>query len=160
VPFAHHISPDLLAHLTVWRAARGVDHTDSRPVGPPDAGGAAGRYARGLLCRVTGQLPDAVRRWERLIVEHVGHRDWFTLQMAERLDRLHRAGVDVPDRLEQATAQVPLPDEANSALWFRMIDPQQQVASTSRRIEPMRVRVRPEDRCPAPPGPALHGPSR
>src|SRR5690606_6574243 len=75
VPLARHISPDLLADLTVWRAARGVHHTDSRPVGPLDGGGAAGRYARGLLCRVTGQLPDALRHWERLIVEHVGHRD-------------------------------------------------------------------------------------
>ncbi|MFK5636029.1 MULTISPECIES: MobF family relaxase [unclassified Ornithinimicrobium] len=158
-PLAHHMNRDLLADLTVWRAARGVDHTDSRPVGPLDAGGAAGRYARGLLCRVSSELPEALRHWERLIVEHVGHRDWFTPRMAERLDRLHRAGVDVPDRLEQATAQGPLPDdEATSALWFRMIDPQQHVASTSRRTEPKRMR--PEDRSPAPSGPALHGPSR
>ena len=159
-PLAHHLSPELLADLAVWRAARGVDHVDSRPVGPPDAGGAAGRYARGLLCRVTGQLPDAVRHWEHLIVEHVGHRDWFTPQLAQRLDRLHRAGVDVPDRLEQATAQGPLPDdEATSALWFRMIDPQQQATPASRGTEPKRVRIRPEDRSPAPSGPALHGPS-
>jgi hypothetical protein len=159
-PLARHMTPELLADLSVWRAARGVDPSDSRPVGAPDAGGAAGRYARGLLHRVTGQLPDAVRHWERLIVEHVGHRDWFTPQMAERLDRLHRAGVDVPDRLEQAAAQGPLPDdEATSALWFRMIDPQHRVASPSpRRVEPKQMR--PEDRCPAPPGPALHGPSR
>ena len=121
----------------------------------------AGRYARGLLCRVTGQLPDALRHWEHLIVEHVGHRDWFTPQLAQRLDRLHRAGVDVPDRLEQATAQGPLPDdEATSALWFRMIDPQQQATPASRGTEPKRVRMRPEDRSPGPSGPALHGPSR
>ncbi len=159
-PLAHHITPELLADLSVWRAARGVDPSDLRPVGSPDAGGVAGRYARGLRCRVTSQLPDAIRHWESLIVEHVGHRDWFTTQMAERLDRLHRAGVDVPDRLEQAAAQGPLPDdEATSSLWFRVIDPQQRVASTaSRRILP--ERVRPEERCPAPPGRALHGPSR
>ncbi|MGC5586114.1 hypothetical protein [Ornithinimicrobium sp. W1665] len=160
-PLAPHISPDLLADLTVWRAARGVNHTDSRPVGPLDGGGAAGRYARGLACRVTGQLPDALRHWEHLIVEHVGHRDWFTPQLAQRLDRLHRAGVDVPDRLEQATARGPLPDdEATSALWFRMIDPQQQAALPSRRTEPKRVRMRPEDCSPAPSGPAPYGPSR
>src|SRR5690606_20929424 len=95
----HLLSPDRLAALTVWPAARVVDPSDLRPLGPPDAGGVAGRYARGLLCRVCAQLPDALRHWERLIVEHVGHRDWFTPRMAERLDRLHRAGVDVPDRL-------------------------------------------------------------
>ncbi|OLT22056.1 hypothetical protein BJF81_13930 [Ornithinimicrobium sp. CNJ-824] len=160
-PLAPHISPDLLADLTVWRAARGVNHTDSRPVGPLDGGGAAGRYARGLACRVTGQLPDALRHWERLIIEHVGHRDWFTPQLAQRLDRLHRAGVDVPDRLEKATAQGPLPDdEATSALWFRMIDPQQQATPASRGTEPKRVRMRPEDRSPAPSGPSPYGPSR
>ncbi|MCE0487820.1 MobF family relaxase [Ornithinimicrobium sediminis] len=159
-PLAHHISPELVADLTVWRAARAVDHSDLRPVGPPDAGGAAGRYARGLLCRVTGQLPDALRHWERLIVEHVGHRDWFTPQLAERLDRLHRAGVDVPDRLEQAADQGPLPDdEATSALWFRVIDPQHKSAwASAHRTAPQGVR--PEDYCPAPSGPALHGPSR
>src|SRR5690606_8731491 len=86
-PLAKHITPELLGDLSVWRAARGVDHGDPRPVGPLDAGGVAGRYARGLLCRVSGQMPNAVRHWERLIVEHVGHRDWFTTQMAERLDR-------------------------------------------------------------------------
>ena len=159
-PLAQHISPDLLADLTVWRAARGIESSDSRPVGQLDAGGTAGRYARGLLCRVTSQVPDALRHWEHLIVEHVGHRDWFTPRMAQRLDRLHRAGVDVPDRLEQAAAQGPLPDdEATSALWFRLINPQHRSASPStRRVEPKQMR--PEDRCPALPGPALHGPSR
>ncbi|WP_165700076.1 MobF family relaxase [Ornithinimicrobium ciconiae] len=159
-PLADHIAPELLADLSVWRAARGVDHSDLRPVGAPDAGGVAGRYARGLLCRVSGHMPNAIRHWERLIVEHVGHRDWFTTQMAERLDRLHRAGVDVPDRLEQAATEGPLPDdEATASLWWRMIDPQQRTASTSPpQIEPKRMR--PERRCPAPPGPAPDGPSR
>ncbi len=159
-PLAQHITPELLGDLSVWRAARGVDHSDPRPVGTLGAGGVAGRYARGLLCRISGHMPNAVRHWERLIVEHVGHRDWFTTQMAERLDRLHRAGVDVPGRLEQAATHGPLPDdEATAALWWRVIDPQQRTASTSPpQIEPKRVR--PERRCPALPGLAPDGPSR
>lgn len=154
------MTPELLGDLTVWRAARGGDHSDPRPVGAPDAGGVAGRYARGLLCRVSGQLPNAVRHWERLIVEHVGHRDWFTTELAERLDRLHRAGVDVPGRLEQAAAQGPLPDdEATASLWWRVIDPHQKTASISPDpIEPNRMR--PQDRYPAPPRLTPDGPSR
>ncbi|MCK0111889.1 relaxase domain-containing protein [Ornithinimicrobium sp. F0845] len=159
-PLAHHIAPELLADLSVWRAGRGVDRSDPRPVGALGAGGVAGRYARGLLCRVSGHMPNAVRHWERLIVEHVGHRDWFTTQMAERLDRLHRAGVDVPGRLEQAATHGALPDdEATAALWWRVIDPQQRTASTSPpQIEPKRMRL--QDRCPAPPVLTPEGPSR
>ena len=116
---------ELLADLTLWRAARGVDDTDRRPTGPPPAGGgAARRHAAHLDQRIRAAYPDPVRYWEHVVVQHVGRRDGFTTQLAERLDRITRDGADVPARLADAMAAGPLPDNHPSAtLWYRILDP-------------------------------------
>ncbi|MEO6790479.1 MAG: MobF family relaxase [Ornithinibacter sp.] len=152
-PIAAHLTPDLLADLSLWRAARGVHDGDRRPLGaPPAGGGAPAAHWRGLAQRVNHSYPDAIRHWERLILEHVGHRDDFTTQMAERLDRLQRAGADVPTLLAQAASAGPLPeDHATSTLWFRVLDPQGTAAEAAAIAAPTPARNRrPEDLHPPP----------
>ncbi|MBT9254585.1 relaxase domain-containing protein [Phycicoccus sp. MAQZ13P-2] len=141
-----HSGPDLLADLTLWRAGRGVDDADRRPTGPtPVGGGAARRHAAHLDQRIRAAYPDPVRYWEHVVVQHVGRRDGFTNQLAERLDRISRDGTDVPARLAEAMTAGPLPDDHPSAtLWFRILDPDP--ASTPATPQPERSPApRPED---------------
>ncbi|KRE62948.1 MobF family relaxase [Nostocoides sp. Soil756] len=137
---------ELLADLTLWRAARGIDDADRRPTGPPPVGGgAARRHAANLEQRLRAAYPEPVRYWEHVVVQYVGRRDGFTTQLAERLDRISRSGTDVPARLADAMAAGPLPDDHPSAtLWYRILDPDDASAHAAPQSERSAV-PRPQD---------------
>lgn len=118
--------PALCADLAVWRAARGVEETDRRPVGRVERGVAESRAQDALRERVRKVSVDpetSAGRW-RGLCEDIDPRiteDPFWLEFAANLDRLSRAGVDAEGKL-RAAADKPLPDElAASALWWRMV---------------------------------------
>lgn len=59
--------------------------------------------------------------WGTKIVEYVGRSDDVTLDLARRLDKLHRAGHDVEQILDRAVARKPLPDDRpTAALAYRI----------------------------------------
>ena len=90
---------------------------------------------------------EAVKAWEHTVIEHVGHRDDGTLEVAQLLDRLHRQGHDAGRLLTRALARGPLPEEyASTALAYRIrshLTPKRETPDTPRRgvrthIEPPR----------------------
>ena len=115
---------ELVAELAVWRAARGVDPSDPRPAGPPPTDDwDASRYHRTLVGRLDALAVAGVKAWEQRIIEYVGRRDDNAGELALRLDKLDRRGLDVEQLLERAAARSPLPDDHPSAtLWYRIYD--------------------------------------
>jgi len=126
-PWAQRISrlltPDLLADLTVWRAAHGLPDDPRRPAGPPPSQpGPATTYWRRLIGRLNTSQSEQIRHWERVIIAHVGHRDDYTAELAHRLHQLHHIGTDIPATLTRAAALGPLPDDhATATLAYRII---------------------------------------
>ncbi len=161
-PIRAYLTPDLLGDMTVWRAARGIDDLDHRPLGAQPRAGAPAQHWQGLADRVNEIYTDAVRRWEPLIVTYVGHRDDFTTEMAIRLERLHTTGADVPAQLAEAASRGPLPDDHPTAsLWFRLID-WDDITARAHRTPTTVTRPRPEDhhRMYRSMRPESHGPRR
>lgn len=155
-PIADALTPDLLTDLAVWRAANGIDPTDRRPAGPPPASGpAAAEHFRRLVDRINNGRGQPLALWTQRIESVVGHRDEFINELAARLDRLHRGGVDVEQLLARASVRGPLPDEhAAASLWFRILD-QLPSSGRTRRVEvaiPSPPRHEPPIRRPEVPG--------
>jgi DNA primase catalytic core len=117
--------PDLVADLTVWRAAQGVDGADLRPTGPPLPAAADARAQRRLNARVDrllGEPGTAAARWTALAhaIEPRLTADPYWPTLAERLNTAERAGIDVTS-LVRAAGDRPLPDEQPAAaLWWRL----------------------------------------
>ncbi len=111
----------LLGDLSVWRAVMGVPASDLRPTGAPAMGEAAARWQRDLEARLDRSL--GVGEWGRRLpsLDPALARDPGRLVIARRLHALAERGVDVPQVVERALAEGPLPGEhAASALWWRV----------------------------------------
>ena len=129
---------DVLADVTVWRAATGVPDTDLRPTGPKQLAKAAALWQRDLNARVTGDHCPALAEWGPLLeqVAPAVRTDAFTPVLAERLAAISRAGLSAGHLLRAASTQGALPDDhAAAALWWRI----------SRRLSPA-VAARVDDR--------------
>ena len=64
--------------------------------------------------------PPAVRAWEERINAHLGRSDEHTIELAQRLDRAQRSGLNAALILRRAIAK-PLPDDkATEALDYRV----------------------------------------
>jgi hypothetical protein len=116
-------APDLLADVTVWRAAMQVPEADQRPSGPPQISVAAARWQRALDERAAGDRTPAMAEWAPLLHTTAPGtaRDPFTPQLAEQLEEMSRAGLDARAILRRATSDGPLPDDhAGAALWWRI----------------------------------------
>ncbi|RYB88961.1 DNA primase [Nocardioides glacieisoli] len=114
------LTPALRADLAVWRAAHGVAAGERTMTGPVPADDRAARYRRTLLREIHSRYDDAVRVWERRVVEYIGRPDEHTLDVARELDKVRRQGHD-PERLLKRAMTRPLPVEhPTSALAYRI----------------------------------------
>ena len=112
----------LLGDISVWRAVTDVPASDLRPTGAPAVGEAAARWQRDLDARLDRSL--GTGEWGRLLpsLDPALARDPERLVIARRLHALAESGVDIPQVVERALAEGPLPDEhAASALWWRVL---------------------------------------
>ncbi len=115
-------TPDLLADLTVWRAANAVPDSDHRPTGPTQPAKAQNRWQHELDARLGAKAPATLTDWTNLIHTLVPatRRDNYTPHLAEHLAELTGTGVDA-NTLLHTTTGAPLPDDhAASALWWRI----------------------------------------
>ncbi len=111
----------LLGDIAVWRAVMDVPAPDLRPTGAPAAGEAAARWQRDLDARLDRSL--GTGEWGRLLptLDPALARDPEGLVIARRLHALAEKGIDVPQVVERALAEGPLPAERPaSALWWRV----------------------------------------
>jgi len=114
------LTPHLRAELAVWRAVHGGAADERTMTGPPPDDDRAAAHRRRLLREINSRYDDAVRVWERRVVQHVGRADEHTLDVARELDRLRRQGHD-PERLLKRAMTRPLPAEhPTSALAYRI----------------------------------------
>jgi hypothetical protein len=112
----------LLGDISVWRAVMDVPASDLRPTGAPAVGEAAERWQRDLDARLDRSL--GTGEWGRRLptLDPALAHDPERLVIARRLHALAKQGVDVPQVVESALAEGPLPDEhAASALWWRVM---------------------------------------
>ena len=139
------LTPDLRTELAIWRAAQGISASERTLVGPiPDSDREASYHHR-LVRSINARYGEAVKAWEHTVIEHVGHRDDGTLEVAQLLDRLHRHGHDAERLLTRAAAGRPLPEEYGSAaLAYRIhehLTPKRGTPDTPRRA--VRTRIEP-----------------
>ena len=114
---------DILADVTVWRAATGVPDTDQRPTGPKQLATAPALWQRTLDARVTGGHSPALAEWGPLLeaIAPTVRTDAFTPVLAERLAAVSRAGLSAHHLLQAVVAEDALPDDhAAAALWWRL----------------------------------------
>ncbi|WP_068278884.1 MobF family relaxase [Aldersonia kunmingensis] len=116
----------LLADLAVFRAARGIPDHDRRPTGPSEYAAAAWVEQRRLHDQVEAVGADtaaAAARWQPLadtLDPHLAH-DPFWPALADNLDQLARAGVDITTLTCALVDEQALPDELPAAaLWWRL----------------------------------------
>jgi conjugative relaxase-like TrwC/TraI family protein len=114
------LTPKLRDEITVWRAAKGVADDDRSLLGPRAADLAADRYSRHLKRQVNNAYPPTIRAWEERISVYLGHVDEHTIDLAQRLDRAQKAGLNAELILRRVLAK-PLPhDKATEALNYRV----------------------------------------
>jgi conjugative relaxase-like TrwC/TraI family protein len=111
---------NLVTDLALWRAANRIPDTDPRPAGPHAVPNRQRHHQQELIRRVRALLGSSNRaasRWASLadsIDRHIVD-DPYWPQLADQLDTMHRAGIDVPAHLVTAAAERPLPDEQPAA---------------------------------------------
>jgi DNA primase catalytic core len=135
----HPADAQLRSDLAVWRAAFAVPPSDPRPTGPHQAGAAREPHQRRLhrAARALAPTNPHRARWTPTLPDPVMADPWSPA-LLRRLDRLDRAGLDLPGLLTQALAGRPLPDECPaSALWWRLV-PHLGPAATSAEDHPDR----------------------
>jgi hypothetical protein len=114
------LDASLREQIAVWRAANGVPDDDRTLLGPRPTAWSADRYARHLQRRINDAYPPAVRAWQERINAHLGHAGENTLELARRLDRAQKSGLNAELILRRALAK-PLPDDkASEALTYRV----------------------------------------
>ena len=124
-PLLDH-DPELLAEVAIWRAANGIPDDDLRPTGPAQQTGTAARHQRVLdrriaSCRGDPRMNGAT--WTELATSFDPrlHADPYWRHIAQRLDAIRRAGIDIAALATTVADQAPLPDEhPAAALWWRL----------------------------------------
>ncbi|WP_239111767.1 MobF family relaxase [Phycicoccus sonneratiae] len=116
-------APELLAEVTLWRAANAVPDTDRRPTGPRQHNKAAAHWQHHLDTQLQPTQSPAVAEWWPLLdalAPALSHDPGLT-QLADRLAAISRAGLNTPALVHAALAQGDLPDDhAAAALWWRI----------------------------------------
>ena len=116
----------LLADVAVWRAANGVPDQDLRPTRSAQQTGTAARHQRRLDQRIATTVGDPhtdEASWAELAtnLDPRLHVDPYWARVTERLDAVHRAGIDIAALATTVAEQAPLPDEhPAAALWWRL----------------------------------------
>lgn len=114
--------PELVAQISVWRAAMGVPADDLSPTGPTQVPGSASRWQRALDDHV-GLSSPTLRHWTAVARKLAPQLrdDPQTPVLAAKLASLSRDGEDIPELLERALRRGPLPDDhAAAALLYRL----------------------------------------
>jgi hypothetical protein len=105
----------------VWRAATGVRPDDRSLAGATPDDDREAAYHRQLRRRVDANHSEALKIWERRIVEHTGRYDEQTTELAKQLDKMARQGLDAGRALDNAASGRPLPvDHPTAALAYRV----------------------------------------
>ena len=118
--------PALLADVAIWRAANGVPDEDWRPTGSAQQTGTGARHQLRLDQRIAATVGDPhtdEASWAELAtkLDPRLHADPYWRRIADRLDAVHRAGIDVAALASAVADQAPLPDEhPAAALWWRL----------------------------------------
>jgi hypothetical protein len=113
------VPAELIADITVWRAATLVDPGDLRPTGPPERGYATRIWQQQLDMRLAAPDTHTDRQWRQLLTAEVPSTtaDPLLPELTERLTKLTRAGFDATQLVRLAAAR-PLPDDHPvAALW-------------------------------------------
>ncbi|MCC6497153.1 MAG: relaxase domain-containing protein [Propionibacteriaceae bacterium] len=114
---------ELVADIEIWRAATGVDPSDTRPTGKPAHSLAEARWQCRLDARLTNTQHAALDEWRPLLsqLSPTLLTDQFVPTLAARLSQIAATGIDTPALLHTAAANGPLPDDhAAAALWWRL----------------------------------------
>jgi len=128
--------------------ATGIRPDDRTLAGPTPSDDREGTYHRRLTRTVNARYGEALKVWEARILDYVGHRDEHIVEMAKKLDQLHRRGVDAQQVLNLAAARKPLPtDHATAALAYRV----RELATPKRLRLPGRVSTETLERAPQQP---------
>ena len=114
--------PELVAQISVWRAAMGVPTDDLSPTGPTQVPGSASRWQRVLDDHV-GLSSPTLRHWSAVARQLAPQlrEDPQTPVLAAKLASLAHEGEDMPELVERALRRGPLPDDhAAAALLYRL----------------------------------------
>jgi hypothetical protein len=134
----------LAAEIAVFRAAMGVEDSDTCITGPPQYPTRARRIQvmlQGAAEQIVGGTDWQFKRWRAFVDEldpRIG-RDAYWIPLAAHLSTVARTGVDVRQLLADAASRAPLPDEMPAAaLWWRLhgILTPAVVESASQRLRP------------------------
>ena len=114
--------PELVAQISVWRAAMGVPTDDLSPTGPTQVPGSASRWQRVLDDHV-GLSSPTLRHWSAVARQLAPQlrEDPQTPVLAATLASLSNQGEDMSELLDGALRRGPLPDDhAAAALLYRL----------------------------------------
>lgn len=116
------LMPELVAQVSVWRAAMGVAEDDPSPTGSTQPPGAAARWQHVLDDHLELSSP-SLRHWTAVVRQLAPQLrgDPQTPVLAAKLASLSHLGEGVPTLLEHALGRRPLPDDhAAAALLYRL----------------------------------------
>ena len=116
------LSPDLVAHISVWRVAHGVPEDDLRPTGWVQPSTAEARWQHVLEDHLELENP-MLRHWTATLRQLAPQlrTDPHTPVLAAKLASLATQGKDVERLLAVAMRRGPLPDDhAAAALQYRL----------------------------------------
>ncbi|WP_344707813.1 MobF family relaxase, partial [Marihabitans asiaticum] len=117
--------PELVADLTVWRSALGIEDPHS-PTGPRRPSARHRRHQEWLDSRVSEARSGSAapsQTWDAVLVGTRVVEDPHWVALSQRLDRESVAGRDIPKLLTQALQRGPLPDDhPAAALWSRLTE--------------------------------------
>ena len=125
------LNPELVAQISVWRAANGVPEDDLRPTGSVQPSTAAARWQHVLEDHLELENP-VLRHWTATLRQLAPQlrTDPHTPVLAAKLASLANQGNDVERLLAVAMRRGPLPDDhAAAALQYRLERPRREPIS-------------------------------